>query len=470
MKKLLCLTLTALTVLLSSCGVIIINNAGSDTTVPEETEPNNYDKIVTASPEPNTDDGYNGAMETLNSLTTKTADGGTFFIACTESTFFNGNGEETSLNTDRITRIKLLETKLGCKFYTKTADAETIVSEVAKSVKSGEAFSDVLAIPAGSMGSLISNSLLTPLQTVPGMDLSADHFDSDSKDAFTLNGNVYGITGDGLFTPETLPCIIYSDEPAKANVAQNIPELVKNGQWTIDKLNEILASVNADGITRFSAPENSEEALLLGSGVNYTANNSGTLSLNTFTDSFSMTAGKLANLFSVASAPTEFSDNKTLFSLTTLSQLEKYKDLPFVWSIAPLPKASADSEYVSPMSADTTVMCIPISAYDTEYAGDFIEAFNAASKDYMVNRYISHCANRVLRNEASVYSLCQILGKNNYDISLALRGEYVTLSEYTVNVYKKMLAGSITADELSSLKTEAEEYMQKHFSPAPTEE
>ncbi len=471
MKKILCIILALLTLTMCSCGIIIINDReGSITTTADETEPNNFGDIVTATPEPNIDDGYKSAMEALEALPVKTAGGSTFFIACIDTTFFGGNGEENELNADRMARIALLEKKLGCEFYIRKETPEQLIEGITESLRSGEPYADVLVIPAKYMGTLIYNDLLTPLQTVSGLDLSAEYFDKKSLETFTVKGNIYGVTGDGLFLPEQFPCLIYNNDLAKANGINSIDELVLNDLWTVDRFNEILSSVTDESITKLSVPQNSEETFLLGSGITYTSHKDGVPVLNTFTDEFSAISSKLSSLLSHSSAQTDFSENKTLFALTTLSELQKYKDTEFVWSTAPLPKASQDGEYFSPMSENSLVLCIPKKVYDAEYSADFIEAFNLSSKDYMVNRYISSSANHVLRNENSVLSLYKILGATNYDLSVAIRNEYTTLSEYTVNIFKKMLDNSITDEELNELKTDSDEYMEKHFALTPVEE
>ncbi len=453
--------------ILSSCGIIIINDRDSST----DTDPSEsavFDETLPATPPEEIDDGYSAALDSFNSLSAKKgADGTTFFIAGENHRYFSGDGTESVLNSDRVARIKLLEEKLGCTFYTKTSTSSEIVSAINESVKSGEIFTDVIAVPASDMGVLIYNGLLTPLNTVPNFDLNADFFDANSKAALTLGEKVYGISGDGCFEPEKTECLIYNETLARSLGVNSISQFIADGEWTVDKYNEVLqAASSAYGeLIPHMYGDGYEENFLLGTGTSYVSCVDITLSLNIFSESFSSVAEKFAKLFKeYPVSDTVSPSDSLLFTSCTVSDLEKYKDSTNVWSVAPFPKADKSSEYSTPMASDSVILCLPVNVLDAEYAGDFIECFNAISKDYLKNRYITYLANYVLRNESSVVALEHIFSNTTYDFSVAVRNEYTTLNTYTAEIYKKMLAGSITADGLEELRPDAEVYWDKYFS------
>ncbi len=456
MKKTLCFVLAAVTVLLSSCGIIIIND-GAETTAAVETDGfGTFPEILTATPIEDVPDGFEEAKKLLNGVTVSPG-GGEMILVCADADFFTGGDDESQLNSDRYARIAEIEKKTGCSYHVREMGTAEIVKGVADSVKSGDLFADILAVPYFLIGSLVSQNLLTDLNTVPSFNKEAAYINKNSLRSFTIDGKLYAISGDGTFEPEKTDCLVYNDAMAQS-LGADIGEAVEKGEWTLDKYNELLAASVEPAATVYG--EGYEERFLLNSGMLYSEASAD--GLKVFTDEFSGVCGKLASAFSAdkPGGENDFADGKALFTSCKVPDLREYRDTPFVWGTAPYPKVTADYSIVA--ASDATVLCIPAKVYSAERGGDYIECLNAMSSEYIRDRYISYQANYILRNEASVHALQIILSDCKYDITVALRSQYTALSDYTVKLYKKMLEGSVTADELADLKIRADEYLDRY--------
>ena len=103
-----------------------------------------------------------------------------------------------------------------------------------------------------SAKALIVNDLLTTWNDVPYIDYEKDWWNHNITDTLNLAGKIYLLVGDiNWFTmPETMVCY-FNKQVAADNQVGNMYEIVKNGEWTFDRLyttaSAISNDINGDG-------------------------------------------------------------------------------------------------------------------------------------------------------------------------------------------------------------------------------
>lgn len=474
MKKIKLLALLAAVILcLQSCGIIIINDIhGKDTeSVTEdesgrETETKEVKEIIID--KQTSDEMKKKADETLEGLDTQKYTGMRILVAVTDTLFYEGDGSLTPLTSDRVIRADKIEQKLGATVSVVGFSEDELFDKLKSSGRKKEYFADVIAVPISMVGKLCAEEVIISLRTVPGLDLEAGYFDTDSLSAFSCGHNTYAVSGDGCFEPEKTYCVYFNKDMAK-QLGYDLHSLVSDGKWTLEKYAECVSAAVSAGSTSvvMKNAEKYKKMLITGSGFDFTDTDiDKTPSANTFTDEY----GKKTELLSAlpqASQPAEpmidFLSGGSLFYIDTLLAAEKMADSPLVWGMLPMPKYNEEYEYGAYISEDAVVLCVPNYAADNRMSGDFIEAFCAASSEYIKYDFLYHNMLDVLRDNGSVNSLNIVMNNPNYDFVFAMKGGYPNLYANTAGAFDEMISGTLTFDVYKQREEDVAAYMEKWF-------
>ena len=468
MKRILISLLIIISVLFQSCGLVVVNDrpnkqteavTGEDTQSSDVTE--NGEKKY-----PTPEDLEKKAEFLLSKLPDISFEKQVITIYTTDDTFFSGDGQETVLNSDRIARIKKVEEKFDLSFRTvKTAPASAY-DEIAAEYKTDTSPGHIFALPADVTASLVAGGYLKSLRTSPYFDENAEYFNS-SVSAFTLGNDIFAVSGDGCFEPEKLFALYYNKTDIESLGLEPISDLVKNGDWTLDKFHEYLTSAEAyEGTRHSSKTDYAYEDILLLSSFTFSENAPDKpVRLLSFSEKFKGVCESIAK-------HTEFSPDKNgdftsgnvLFLTDSLLAAEKFANMKDVWSIAPHPKYSKNDGYMSFVSPDAIVLSLPAVTGSAAELGAVIMGFNAASSGYVLQKYINTNMNHFLRDNGAVTAFNIIIKNVNYDFAYIFSGTYTSLNKYTIGAFHSILNGNLTYEKyVEKYEKESGEYLDKHF-------
>lgn len=475
MKKisLIALALAAL-LCLQSCGIIILNDLSGKKSGDTDTEESGRagetgEAAEIVIDQKSSEKIKSDADEALRSLQTVSLSGMRLLIAATDKMFYEGDGSLTALSSDRVLRIDKIKQKLDANVVITTYGEDALYDGLKEAIEKGEYFADVIAIPQRLVGKFASDGLIRSLRTIPGLDLSAPYFDADATAAFSGGHGTYAVTGEGCFEPEKTYCVYFNKQLA-ADLGLDLYKLVKDGQWTLEKyVSCVLSAVSAgkSGAV-LKLGENYKRMLLTASGFDLVKSEADAVpAAMTFSSEYEKTVALLSSLPEAAvlsTAPSaKFLSGDTLFYIDTVVAAEDMADSELVWGMLPFPKYDEKAEYGSYTSAEAMVLCVPVGAADDRTSGDFIEAFNAVSVEYIKYDFIYHNMLDVLRDNDSVNSLNTLLGRTNHDFVIAMRSGYPTLYENTAAAFDQLVTGKLTFEEYKEKETDVAEYLAKWF-------
>jgi ABC-type sugar transport system, periplasmic component len=342
--------------------------------------------------------------------------------ATNANSFIEGVGELTGDIVDDAVyeRNMLVEELLGIKlkFVQSNFTYDTATTGIRTYVMAGADEFDVIINDLRSMAALGIEGMFHEVSDVDNFDYSKAYWYNDyMQDLEIIPGHYYLMAGD-YFMDVIASChaLFYNKQIAENYFGDpnHIYNLVLDGQWTYDKMNEVVANVysdmNGDGtvnegdlfglslhgtwgsaipfigssgmtfIDRSSGyPEfafNNERSISYMDKLNALWHNTGTLS--NIVDSSDFNAG-LRKLFS---------ESKTLIvGYQRLGDLVKMRDIEFDIGVIPYPKFSVDDQYITSTHDTTEVGVIPITTTDMEFVTTVLEVLNRETEALVIPQY-----------------------------------------------------------------------------------
>ena len=276
------------------------------------------------------------------------------------------------------------------------------------SVLAGDgAFDLILGYQAYSANTDITECLYD-FTDLPLINLDAEYYYHDIIDEVMVNGKLYYIAGDYTYSVwPSLFVFYFNKQIAENNNVGDLYSLVREGSWTLDKLNELCANVyqdlngnaekdDADLFGLATDYENVADAYYSALQVKITDRDaSGIPVINKDISKMEEVVGKLNKLYhesdgvyslkthsSMTTNPLAkiFTESRALFYPDVLGKAITFRDMTADFGIIPYPKwdEEQDKYYTQPNNA-YSVMMVPTDAKDTEMTSVMIEALNAAS-------------------------------------------------------------------------------------------
>ena len=117
------------------------------------------------------------------------------------------------------------------------ADRQTFTAEVSKQVLAGDPTWDMVVGQSAVMCTGLNSQYYTNIAEMPGMDLSKPWWITNLYERLEINGKLFGIYGDmNLSLYGDMHGIFFSSAIIAENKLENPYDLVKNNQWTLDKM------------------------------------------------------------------------------------------------------------------------------------------------------------------------------------------------------------------------------------------
>ena len=322
-----------------------------------------------------------------------------------------------------------------------------LASTVRTSVMAASDDYDMVASSYGdAVKSLCTEGMLMELHNVPYMDLSKPWYDQNANEQLSIEGKLFGTTGDMLIMDnEATYGILFNKKLAGDYGFEDFYSMVKDGTWTIDYMTECarIAAKDLDGDGVMSEKDQwgcigePFNTYMVGFGVQACEKDKDdspvfTVSGERFHDSFVKAIGlnrddkvtmfsdnfKEADVFADVIDPA-FSEGRVLFNVAGLVRVTVFRSMETDFGILPMPKLDKDQkEYNSIVSiSNANSISIPTTA-DAERSGAVIEALSAESYYTLTPAYYDTVLKtKAARDEASSDMLDIIFANRIFDVA-----------------------------------------------------
>jgi len=316
-----------------------------------------------------------------------------------------------------------------------TASRIEICDKVINSVLAGEYAYDAAYLIPVAKPAVISEGYLYDLNTLDGLNLEEEYWDKVLNDSLTLNGKLYTASSALNFTTTDLTDVIYFNERLFTDYDIEFPyQSVRDGSWTLDAFGDItkkMTMLNGDDSFAFNAEGNSMYgigghpdkpfSLTYSAGCNVIERKNGEFVIGIDSERFHNSAEKIAEMFSIKAGHTYidsntaspgncshlFMNNRTSLIVHEIKQSNSMRNMEDTFGMLPLPKYDeAQESYRSPVSYNSSFLCVPMLLEDPERTGVILDALSYESYTSVLPIYYDvTVSQKGLRNEESIEML-----------------------------------------------------------------
>ena len=357
-----------------------------------------------------------------------------------------------------------------------------VASALKRTVTAGDDSYDVCMLPIHQASGIITDGCLLNLAELPGLRLDEEWWVASVNESLEIAGKLYMTTSDISFFPFEATWGIFFNEDIFDDLKLEYPyELVREGKWTIDKLNEYAKAgalqgsdptfepydLNGSSRYGFASHHDFPLALIFGAGESFIKTENDKAVFNADTEKMFDIYTKIAALtkeegvyynwdFGLNSdLAKEFMKGRLFMTSETLGYLSTLRHMDDSFGVLPIPKFDeTQSEYHSIVASfGTTMTTVPATASDPERTGIILDALAYDSyKNLREPYYNVYLTQKGVRNDDSAQMLEIIRQSRGFAADIAL-GWSANLAN---SVKGKLKVGDASvASDISSLKTSA---------------
>ena len=308
-----------------------------------------------------------------------------------------------------------------------------------KSIASNSDDFDAMLITLMGANTLAGSGLVMNLNDINAIDTSNIWWDQNIVENFTVNGKLYALTGAyNVFDDYAVPCIFYNQYMAEKNSVGDLPQLVRDGKWTIDtmaaaaKLSTL--DVNGDSVMdkedSWGFMDNGGAGKHLFEGCDITfaeKKEDGSFGVSLGSDRAVSAAEKLYNvvinsdiLFQTDNSECVkmFSEDRCMFYYELLGAINEFRNMDKDFGVLPLPKYDETQPRYTAVLNNIwcTALAVPSTTTDAERTGTVLETLAGFSVD-TVNQALHGLVlgSKLVRDETTVEMLDYVFGSKTYD-------------------------------------------------------
>lgn len=386
----------------------------------------------------------------LNTLPQKDYSGTTFTMIGKNDVEYAHNfpeAQETGeiVNDALFYRNRTVEERYGVAFaYELTSSGGDTVSKVQADVMAGDMSYDMIQ---GSMltctNVLLNRECLFKINDLPAIDLSQPWWNSRCGSDLAIAGNFYYITGDIMYEHyREAACLLFNKNLMKDyNIDTNLYQLVQEGKWTFDKMQEVASAIEGNsGTYRYTISDIGGYDFYFGGDlrITYFDENGNPYFANTPTNKMSDLIDKYSNVFadtsicvndtynysmgtldSVGRAKSFFTSGNALFYSCRTEEIMGMRDNDIDFGVVPVPKYDQTQEnyisYANPWVGSS--VAFPKNMQNAEMSGIITEALACESMSYLKPAmYDNMLKTRSTRDEESAAMLDIIFSTKTFDL------------------------------------------------------
>lgn len=343
--------------------------------------------------------------------------GATFNIIGTGTTIYPADKEMTgNLENDALYgRVLDIETNFGIEVVFREslgpdAGYENTGAETTDVVRtdqmSGLRTYDLVEGNLGTCGSQLLNAgCLQPVNDYDMLDFSRSWWLNDLEECFSLGGKLFFLTG--KINPShysDAACTLYNKQVAEEFQLPNMYEIVANGEWTVDKMNEIASVIPAGGdVKRYMTNEGGGLYIFFGGGYNLSEKDENDIptiptslsqAKSDYIDKLNSILGDEAVKFDKADPNHAelfydrdvFANGEVLFWFDGVWRANDMRTFEVEFGILPIPKKDTAQENYISLSSDRAVYFAK-DLDDPEMTGVITEALAALSEKHLEPAY-----------------------------------------------------------------------------------
>lgn len=328
------------------------------------------------------------------------------------------------------------------QFTTANQQSPQAYRRLVQDATSGDYTYDFCVIPGYDVSQLAYEGYLSDLNAMPFFDGTKSWYDQNANETFEFADALFFTTGSAnVDMMDQTYCIAFNKELAAKYGLEDFYELVKNYEWTIDRMYKIAKEVaddtDGDGRTDVYGIYYWVDAVY--GMVNAAGQRMVTLNKDTNTYDLTINTEVTANMlerfcnivfdsdtskmYQHNSANKEyievFSGDKALFFLTTIGLLSNFRDMETDYGILPyvLYNEEQTRYYNTVAPFYMTYMCVPLMVEDEERTSAILEAIGYYSEEYIIPAYYEKTLHgQYTRDEASSEMLDLIFDTRCYDL------------------------------------------------------
>ncbi len=361
------------------------------------------------------------------------------------------NDAQFRRNTQVEDELNIKLTSRGCSGVSRNVNAP----EYQKLVLAGEDAFDAGFMFLSEAKTIIAEPTMSyDIADIPNLDLDASWWNQNFIEEFTIYDRLQMLTGDISFFNSVCALMMFYNKPlAEAYEVGDLYQMVRDGEWTIDALIEMVTKVaqdlNGDGamgvedLYGMCIQNGCMQSLALGSDIWLVdrdekgdiypvLNNERTVSFTEkmvpfITDkNICMNTAYFsgyANQFYELHIPT-FRDNRILFNYNQLLIMFEMRAMEADFGVLPTPKFDeAQDRYISDSATSwSTALMIPATNADVSNLGYVLDALGYYSQQYVTPAFIDVTVlNKAIRDDDSAEMLELILDSCEYEVARIFR-------------------------------------------------
>lgn len=404
---------------------------------------------------------------------------------------FNGFGLETKYIEPNIYPEEMTGDVYSDSLYQRCMDTEdrlgiTIevmdgtLSQIKTSVAAADDFADLTFADLSNVMSLVLENYCIDFYEIPNISLDKVWWDQNAEEKLSFEGKLFYTFNDSI-TTQTDNCrtIYFNKEMATDLQLPNLYDMVRNGTWTFDKLEEyaLMAVSDLNGDTRFDGNDRYGivnwgvtglgEALLTGADCEIVMQgDDGVPYFNCFTERFNTVYTRIldimnnGNLFYVGNAVNMLKSGQALFIVDSLGSAPNLRDTDVDFGILPIPKYDEEQESYWNVSPNPHAMLVPVTCSDLDFAGAVMEEMAYQSHITVLPAYYDNMLKgKVARDEDSLEMLDLIHNSVSYVIKII--GVEFSDAIYTEMANDNYDLSSMLASWQESVETQLDEVLSQ---------
>lgn len=307
------------------------------------------------------------------------------------------------------------------------------------SILSGEDEYDVMYLPMHLISAMATEGSFVNLLDVNTIQLDKSWWNKSFNDKMIINGALFGAYGSSNLMVQDGVRVLSFNQDMMENLGLELPyDLVREGKWTLDKLNEYItkgsslngddsAAWNKDGKVIYGLTNHGSQMLYytVGCGEFNIENIDGKITNTMGSQRWFDVISKISNIFTVDDAkfiPGEngndrdpdkggyiymFMNQRTLFGVSEVNKFQSYRALDFDYGVVPFPKYDENQDkYYSNVYEGATGAFIPITSNDPNKVGLILDAMSYEGEKMVVPVFREIAVeSKGLRNEDSIEML-----------------------------------------------------------------
>lgn len=383
---------------------------------------------------------------------------------------------EDPINDSVFNRNKTIEDKYKIKIS--EVAASNAVDLAKKSVAAGLDEYDLIVVPSQSQFTLAQNGYLYRLDELEYLDPTQPWWDTNSYESLSIAGAHFIIVGDLQIMDKDATWVMFFNKKMIEDYGLENPfDLVKNNEWTIDKLIEMVKVVTDDtnGDGNYTKDDTwgmvsttfSPMGYFYGFGekiVTKNADDIPELTMNTsriskivnYIAELCNADSKLGFAGSAVDAQEIFEQGRGLFLGEVLQLAERLREMDTDFGLIPYPKFDSDQEtYYSVVHKTTCMISVPLTITDEERTGIILEALCAESKYTLRTAYYdTSLTTKFLRYDDGSSEMLDLIFDNRvYDLGFINDwGSYYTSFEALFKSNSTDFASMYSKNESKALK------------------